>query len=65
MRDRKKRTLTAVEKRALASAGLTVVRYQPDGERVEIRQLTPESEERRRSFARSLGNDTPASEEAT
>jgi hypothetical protein len=59
---RKKRALTQSEKRALASAGLTVVRYQPDGERAEIRQLSPEGLERRRDFIRRLTDDTPASE---
>jgi hypothetical protein len=67
MSGRKSRRLTSAEKRALASAGLTVVRYQPDGERAEIRQLAPESDQRQRSFARSLSRDTgdmPATEEA-
>ena len=62
MRSRKARQLTAQEKRALASAGLVVTRYTPDGERAEIRQLAPESDKRRRSFAMRLADDTPASE---
>ena len=59
----KRRRLTAAEKRALASAGLTITRYTADGERVEIRQLTPESDERRRTFATRLAHDTPARDE--
>jgi hypothetical protein len=39
---RRKGSLTAAEKRAVASAGLIVSRYQPDGERAEGRQLAPE-----------------------
>jgi hypothetical protein len=44
--------LTVEEKRALASAGLIVTRYDAGGERAEIRQLAPEGPERRRDFAR-------------
>ena len=65
MRSRKKRTLTAAEKRALASAGLVVTRYQPDGARATVRELVPESDERRRTFAQRLADDTKASEEAS
>ncbi len=54
MRSRKRRQLTAQEKRALASAGLVVTRYAPDGERAEVRQLAPEGPERRRDFIRRL-----------
>ena len=59
----RRRRLTAAEKRALASAGLTVVRYRPDGERAQIRQLSPEGPERRRDFIRRLTDNTAASEE--
>jgi hypothetical protein len=63
MRNRKKRLfLTAAEKRTLASTGLTVTRYSPDGERAEVRQLAPESFERRKDFACRLTDDTKASE---
>ena len=64
MRARKARRLTQRELRALGTVGLTVVKYQPDGERAEIRQLSPESDQRRRSFARRLADDREASEEA-
>ena len=68
MKPRKKR-LTRQDLRALgASAGLIVTRYTPDGERATIHQLSPESDERRRSFARRLtqdSKDTPANEEAS
>ena len=50
----RRRQLTAAEKRALASAGLTVVRYRPDGERAQIRQLAPEGPGRHRDFIRRL-----------
>ena len=63
-RSRKRRQLTTAETRTLASAGLTVVRYQPDGARATVRELVPESDERRRSFAQRLDDDTSASEEA-
>ena len=59
---RKKRTLSQADKRALASAGLTVTHYAPYGERAEIRQLTPEGEERRRDFIRILRTDEAANE---
>jgi hypothetical protein len=60
---RKKRQLTAAEKRALgATAGLTVTRYAPDGERAEIRQLAPEGPERRRDFIRRLTNQDDVNE---
>ena len=65
---RRRRRLTTAEKRALASAGLTVARYQRDGERATIQQLSPEGPERRQSFARRLiqdTKDTTANEEAT
>ena len=52
--NRKKRQLTATEKRALASADLVVTRYTPDGERATIQQLSPEGPERRRDFIRRL-----------
>ena len=56
MKTRENRQLTAAEKRALgATAGLTVTRYAPDGDRAEIRQLAPD-------FARRSPNDTDASE---
>ena len=61
MRSRKARQLTAAEKRALASAGLVVTRYDTGGERATVQQLTPESDERRR-FARRLGDNTKARE---
>lgn len=63
-----KRKLSQRDLRRLASAGVTVLRYEPDGERAEIKQLTPEPNERRRSLTRRLDQDTddmPASEEAT
>jgi hypothetical protein len=41
-RSRKKRTLTQAEKRGLASAGLVVTRYSPDG-RARLEQLAPEA----------------------
>jgi hypothetical protein len=63
MRSRKKRTLSATEKRALASAGLVVTRYDAGGERAAVVQLSPESDERKRSFAMRLTDDTPSSEE--
>jgi hypothetical protein len=50
MTDRKKRSLTQVEKGALASAGLTVTRYNAGGERAVVTQLAPESDERRLWF---------------
>ncbi len=53
-RSRKKRQLTAAEKRALASAGLIVTRYDAGGERATIRQLAPEGPERRKDFIRRL-----------
>ena len=62
MRSRKARPLTAQEKRALASAGLVVTRYDTGGERATVQQLTPESDERRRSFARRLGDNRKARE---
>ena len=63
MRSRKNRQLTTAEKRALASAGLTVVRYQPDDARATVRELVPESDERRRSFVQRLASDAPARDE--
>ncbi len=57
-RSRKKRTLTAAEKRVLASAGLVVTRYERSGERAAVVQLAPEGDDRRREFARRLGDDT-------
>ena len=62
MRSKKARQLTAAEMRALASAGLVVTRYTPDGERAEIRQLAPESDKWKRSFAMMFADDTPVSE---
>jgi hypothetical protein len=62
MRDRKKRTLSQAEKRALASAGLTVTRYNAGGERAVVTQLAPESDERRRSFAMRLTNQDDVNE---
>ncbi len=56
-RSQKKRQLTAAERRALASAGLMVVRYQPDGARAAVRELVPESDDRRRSFVQRLADD--------
>jgi hypothetical protein len=44
---KRRRRLTAAEKRALASAGLVVTRYTPDGERATVEQLTAEASERR------------------
>jgi len=63
MRTRKKCRLTAGEKRALASACLVVMRYQPDGARATVRELVPESDQRRRSFARRLADEGPARDE--
>ncbi len=65
MRSRKKRTLSQADKRALASAGLTVTRYQPGnpGTRAAVVQLSPESDERRRLFANRLTDDTTAKDE--
>ena len=61
---RKRRQLTAAQKRALAlSPGLVVTQYTPDGEHAEIRQLSPESDERRRSFARRLSSADGVNEE--
>jgi hypothetical protein len=54
MRDRKKRTLSLAEKRALASAGLTVTRYDAAGERATVQQLAPD-------FALRSPNGTDAS----
>jgi uncharacterized protein YccT (UPF0319 family) len=62
MRDRKKRTLSQAEKRALASAGLTVTRYNAGGERAAVTQLAPESDERRRSHAMRLTNQDDVNE---
>ena len=39
MKSRKKRQLTASEKRALTSAGLIVTRYDAGGERATVQQL--------------------------
>ena len=58
-----KRKLSQQDLRSLASAGLTVVRYQPDGARATVRELVPESHERRQSFAQRLADDTPARDE--
>jgi hypothetical protein len=44
---RERRKLTAAEKRALASSGLIVTRYQPNG-RARLEQLTAEAREARR-----------------
>jgi hypothetical protein len=63
MRVLKRHRLTASEERVLASAGLIVVRYQPDGARATVRELVPESDERRHSIARRLADDTAARDE--
>jgi hypothetical protein len=60
VRNRKKRTLTAAEKRVFASAGLMVVRYRPDGARATVRELVPESDGRPRSFVQRLADDRTA-----
>jgi hypothetical protein len=63
--DHKKRTLTQAEKRALASAGLVVTRYDAGGERATVPQLSPEGPERRRDFIRRLtrrGEESKANE---
>ena len=63
MRSRKKHTLTAAEKRALAlSPGLVITRYTPNGERATVHQLSPEGPERRRDFIRRLTDESKASE---
>ena len=59
----KKRQLTAAQKRALASAGLTVVRYQPDGARAAVKELVPESAQRQRRFTQRLADATPTRDE--
>ena len=64
-RSRRRRQLTAAQKQALAlSPGLLVTRYQPDGERAEIRQLSPEGPERRRDFIRRFSDESKTSEGA-
>ena len=47
-RSRKRRQLTKAELRGAMSAGLTIIRYDAGGERATVRQLSPESDERRR-----------------
>ncbi len=62
---RVKRGLSQQDLRDLASAGLTVTRYDAAGERATVRQLAPEGPERRRDFIRRLtstGEETKASE---
>jgi hypothetical protein len=54
MKSRKTRTLTKAELRALAvTPGLMTTRYTPNG-RARLEQLSPESDERRKDFARRL-----------
>ncbi len=63
MRSRRaKKRLGQQDLRGLASAGLTVTRYNPNGERAEVRQLAPEGPERRRDFIRRLTDESKASE---
>ncbi len=63
---KRRRRLTQAEFRALGTVpGLSAVRYPAGGDRAEVRQLAPESDERRRSFARKLtraDENTPAGE---
>jgi hypothetical protein len=59
----RKRRLTQQDLRALGTVpGLSAVRYPAGGDRAEVRQLAPESFERRKDFARRLADSTPASE---
>ena len=61
---RERRELAAAEKRPLtSSAGLIVTRYQPGGERAEIKQLAAESPERRVDLICWINSGTVANEE--
>jgi hypothetical protein len=44
------------------SPGFVTTRYSPDGKRATIRQLAPESDQRRKDFARRLAIDTNTGE---
>jgi hypothetical protein len=51
----RKRRLSQQDLRAAGvTPGRVITRYVPDGERAQIRQLTPEGPERRRDFIRRL-----------
>ena len=64
MRPDGRRRLTQAELRAAgASPGLMAHKVGPAG-RARLEHLTPESDQRRRSFAKRLGDDREASEEA-
>jgi hypothetical protein len=61
MPSRKARRLTKAGLQAAgATPGLMTTRYAPDGERAEIRQLSPEGPDRRRDFVRRLSTDENA-----
>ncbi len=64
MKSRKKRTLTAAEKRALVTAGLMLTRYAPDGRRAMVEQLASEDSgaRRREVFIRKLTSERKTSE---
>jgi hypothetical protein len=59
----KRRRLTQAELKAMGvTPGLVVHRVGPPGSRARLEQLAPESDGRRRVFARRLTSDTTASE---
>jgi hypothetical protein len=59
---KKRRRLSQQDLQAAgATPGFITTRYSPDG-RAEIRQLAPETPERRKDFVRRLTDETKASE---